>query len=334
MIRRRKGAWRPAVALAAVPAVLSTASAAYQRLAERRDARRFPPPGELVDIGGRRLHVFRSGSSAPAVIVLPAMGTPAIEWIRVHRAVAERTDAQVVLVDRAGIGWSEADHGPRSISTMADEVHTLLTALELHDPVILVGHSVGGLIARLFAARHPQRVARVILVDSSHEDMYERLHRVDRTVRASELWKDAIRWQLRVLGWRRLRFALGGLRELRKAAAREAPADLVNAHLARQLTGNYRRAAVQEFLGLLCGRQALRREARELGDVPITVVTAGPAGRETWYPAWLDLQSDFLTMSNNHSQTFAHHAGHHINRDDPDFLAAVILDAVRAAETR
>ncbi|WP_017984417.1 hypothetical protein [Amycolatopsis methanolica] len=53
--------------------------------------------------------------------------------------------------------------------------------------------------------------------------MYERLHRVDRTVRASERWKDVIRWQLRVLGWRRLRFALGGLRELRKSAAREAP---------------------------------------------------------------------------------------------------------------
>ncbi|AIJ25577.1 alpha/beta fold hydrolase [Amycolatopsis methanolica] len=88
-------------------------STAYQRLAERRDARRFPSPGALVDIGGRRaarLPVRQQGTSGDCV-------------------------------------------------ASADEAHTLLTALELHDPVILVGHSVGGLIARLFAARHPQRVA-------------------------------------------------------------------------------------------------------------------------------------------------------------------------------
>src|SRR5207248_11805296 len=85
--------------LAAVLAALGAASATYQRLAECRDARRFSAPGELVDIGGRQLHVLRSGSGRPTVIVLPALSTPADEWVRVQRALVEHTDATMILVD-------------------------------------------------------------------------------------------------------------------------------------------------------------------------------------------------------------------------------------------
>lgn len=325
-MRRNRAAW---FSLAAIPVALGAASATYQRLAERRDARRFPPPGELVDIGGRRLHVFRSGTGGPAVIVLPALSTPAAEWVRAQRALTQRTDATIVLVDRAGIGWSDPGPWPRSLSTMADEADALITALGITEPVILVGHSVGGLIARLFAARNRERVARLILADSSHEDQYERLHEVDSRIGDGELWKYAARWRLRVLGWHRLRLALGRLPQLRQDAEREVPSDLVDAHLARYLTARYRRGLVQEFLGLLLGRQALRDEARDLGDLPITVVTAGPVDREVWYPPWLELQADLLTMSTNTSQIWARHCDHYINHDDPELLARVIHEAVR-----
>lgn len=315
--------------LAAALAALGAASTTYQRLAERRDARWFPPPGELVDIGGRRLHVFRSGTSGPAVIVLPSLSTPADEWVRVQRALAERTDTTLILVDRGGVGWSDPAPWPRTISAMADEVDALITALGITEPVILVGHSVGGLIARLFAARNRERVARLILVDSSHEDQYQRLHEADPSIGDAELWKYAARWQLRVLGWRRLRLALGLLPELRQDAEREVPADLVDAHLARYLSARNRRAVVQEFVGLLLGRQPLRTEARDLGDLPITVVTAGPVGRDDWYPPWLELQAEFLDMSRNTTQIWARNADHHINHDDPELLAQIILDAAQ-----
>lgn len=314
--------------IAVVLAALGAASTTYQRLAERRDARRFPPPGELIEIGGRRLHVFRSGTGGPAVIVLPSLSTPADEWVRVQRALADATDATLVLVDRGGVGWSDPAPWPRTISAMADEVGALINALGITGPVILIGHSVGGLIARLFAARNRERVARLILVDSSHEDQYQRLHDVDPSISDAELWKNAARWQLRILGWRRLRVTLGRLPELRQDAEREVPAGLVEAHLARHLSARHRRAVVQEFIGLLLGRAPLRTEARDLGDLPITVVTAGPDGRDDCYPPWLELQADFLDMSTNTAQIWARHAGHHINHDDPDMLARVISDAI------
>ncbi|WP_236792816.1 alpha/beta fold hydrolase [Amycolatopsis sp. GM8] len=320
---------RALAALSAVPVGLAAASAIYQRLAERRDTRRFPPPGELVDVGGRRLHVFRSGTGKPVVIVVPALSTPADEWVRVQRCLADVTDATTIVVDRAGIGWSDPGPWPRTISAMADEVDVLVHALGIDGPVVLAGHSVGGLIARLYAARHRDRVARLILVDSSHEDQNKRLHEVDPSIGDIELAMRAAGWCLRVLGWKRLKLALGLAPDLRRDAETEVPADLVDAHLATHLSSRNRRAVVQEFTGVLTGREALRDEARDLGDMPVTVVTAGPVRRENWYPVWCELQAEFLTMSTNATHIWARHSSHHINHDDPGLLARVIGDAVR-----
>ncbi|MEU6647179.1 alpha/beta fold hydrolase [Saccharomonospora sp. NPDC046836] len=233
--------------MAAIPAAFGVASAFYQRCAERKDNLRFSAPGEFVDIGNRRLHVIRSGSGRPVVVVLPALSTPAVEWVRVQRALTSLTDSTVLVVDRAGIGWSDPAPWPRTLSTMADEVHQLLAGLGLKEPVILVGHSVGGLIARLYAARHRERVAQLILVDSSHEDQNKHLHRFDRTVGDGELWRGALRYRLRLLGWYRWRKQFFRGDELVRVAAREVPADLVDAHIARDFTTSRRRAVVQEF---------------------------------------------------------------------------------------
>ncbi|WP_253864789.1 alpha/beta fold hydrolase [Prauserella halophila] len=287
----------------------------------------------MVDIGGRRLHIIRSGTGSPTVVVMPALSTPAAEWVRVQRALSRQTDATVVLVDRAGIGWSDPGPWPRSLSAMADELDALITALDLDDPVVLVGHSVGGLIARLFTARHPERVAHLVLSDSSHEDQNRRLREADPSVGDHELWAHAARWRLRALGWHRLRLALGGRPEIRQTARREVPPDLVDAHLALSLTGRHRRAVVQEFAGLLLGRKSMAA-ARDLGDLPITVITAGPHGREVWYPVWRDLQSEFLTMSHASRLIDTPHTGHHINHDDPTLHAQLIREAIDETRRR
>lgn len=318
-------------AVAAGIAVAGLASAAYQRVSERCDGRRFPPLGQRFDIGGRRLHVLRSGASAPVVVVLPALGTPAAEWVRVQRALAERTDATIMVVDRAGLGWSDPGRWPRTPSTMADELQALLTAAGVGGPVIVVGHSAGGLVARVFAARYRDRVARLVLVDATHEDFPHVLSQYDQRIGVGDLWWRAARWRSRVLGWRRLRASLGGVEELRRDATREVPANLVDAHIARCMTGAFRRAVIQETVGLACGLSAVRAQCRDLGDLPITVVTAGSTGREQWFEGWLDLQARFLSMSTVSRQVSAPHCDHHINHDDPELLAGVIVEEIHAA---
>lgn len=317
-----------AAAAAVIPVVAAAASATYQRLGERRERRRFPPLGEMVDLGGRRLQVIRSGTADPVVIVQPSLGTSALEWVRVQRILAKRSDATVIAVDRGGLGWSDPAPWPRTPATMADELDMLITALGVTGPVMLAGHSVGGLVARLFAARHPEQVARLILVDSTHEDYSRVLPRFDPSIGTRDQWAQVLHWRLRMLGLHRLRATLGQVPDLRADAERETPADLVEAHIARCLTGAFRRAVVQETLGLIYGTTPLRREARDLGDLPVTVVTAGPNGRDTWFEGWLQLQADFLTMSTHTEQVWARHADHHINQTDPDFMATVFLDAI------
>lgn len=302
---------------AVVTAALTLASATYQRVAERHDDRRFPPPGELIDIGGRRLHIIRSGTADPVVLVLPSLATAALEWVRVQRLLAEQTDATIIAVDRGGIGWSDPAPWPRTPATMADELDRLITALGPTEPVILAGHSVGGLIARLFAARHPERVARLILVDSTHEDYDRVLPRFDPNIGTRDQWAQVLHYRRRILGLHRLRVRLGQVPELRAEAEKEVADDLVDAHVARYLTSAFRRAVVQETLGLIYGTTPMRTEARDLGDLPVTVVTAGPNGRDTWFEGWQQLQADFLTMSTNTQQVWARHADHHINHEHP-----------------
>ena len=102
---------RPAERAAVAIAAAGIASAVYQRAADAADRRRFPPPGRLVDIGGRRMHLLATGEGTPAVIIIPALGSNVLEWERVLRAASAETT--VCAYDRAGLGWSDPRHGPR-----------------------------------------------------------------------------------------------------------------------------------------------------------------------------------------------------------------------------
>lgn len=142
--------------------------------------------------------MLRSGSTTPTVIVLPGMGHTTLEWMRVQQALAEMTDATVFVVDR--VGWSDPAPWPRTPHAIARELHATITALGITDPVILVGHSLGGLAARLFTARHPDLVASLILVDSSHEDQLARMGTVEWSNSAAGYCVRAARLQSRMLG--------------------------------------------------------------------------------------------------------------------------------------
>jgi pimeloyl-ACP methyl ester carboxylesterase len=321
---------RTAIIGAAIAALAS--GPAYAYLTERRDRRRFPAPGELVDIGGRRLHIVRTGGGKPTVMVLPALGASAIEWIHIQQTLAARTDATVVLIDRGGIGWSDPAPWPRTPHTAAADLDKLITVLGTTGPLILVGHSVGGLAARLYAAGHRDRVAGLVLIDSSHEDQWRVLPRFDPSVGIPQLWARAIRRQLQPLGLAYLRRCLG--RGIHRQAAEELPGELAPAHRARGLAASSRRAVVQELLGFAHGMSTVRTRARDLGDLPITVVTGGSTGRERYYEGWTQLQADLLRLSTNTIQIPTLYSSHQVHRDNPDLVVQVIHDAIARAQPR
>jgi pimeloyl-ACP methyl ester carboxylesterase len=121
------------------------------------------PPGRLVSIGTHRLHLHCAGEGRPAVVFDAALGASSLSWSLVHPQVARFTRACVY--DRAGFGWSEGGPMPRTAARIADELHQLLQQGGVPPPYVLVGHSFGGLVVRMVAARHPDEVAGVILIE-------------------------------------------------------------------------------------------------------------------------------------------------------------------------
>ena len=122
-----------------------------------------PAPGQLVDIGTHRLHLHCAGEGSPTVVFDAALGASSLSWSLVHPAVARMTRA--CTYDRAGFGWSDAGPLPRTASRIADELHQLLSQGAVPGPFVLVGHSYGGLVMRMFASRHPEEVAGLVLIE-------------------------------------------------------------------------------------------------------------------------------------------------------------------------
>ncbi len=130
----------------AVPVV---AGAIYQVIGTWRDRRRFPPPGRLVRVNGRRMHIHVTGGGTPTVVFESGMGASCLSWALVQPQVAQFTRA--VGYDRAGHGWSDPAREPRTAQQIAQELHVLLDATGVPGPYVLVGHSFGGYVNRAFA---------------------------------------------------------------------------------------------------------------------------------------------------------------------------------------
>jgi hypothetical protein len=126
-------------------------------------------PG-LYEVDGRKVHMDCRGTGSPVVILDAGLGVlAATTWAGVHDALAEQTT--VCSYDRAGMGLSEPGPKPRTAGAMADELHALLQAAEVEPPYILVGASFGAFVDELYAFRHPDDVAGLVLVDGLHPDL-------------------------------------------------------------------------------------------------------------------------------------------------------------------
>lgn len=128
--------------------------------------------GELVDIGGRRLRIVRAGppEARPLVVLEHGAFGSAADWSVVQARLAA-TGFRSLAYDRAGLGYSDPGPRPRDGHAIVADLTGLLRVLDERDPVIAVGHSMGGLMVRLFALTHPEQVLGVVLVDAVTPDI-------------------------------------------------------------------------------------------------------------------------------------------------------------------
>lgn len=283
---------------------LALAGATYQWLATRKDLAATPPPGHLIDIGGYRLHLWCTGTGAPAVILDTGLGGTSADWGLVQPAVAQFT--RVCSYDRAGMGYSDPGPSPRTARRIASELAELLARGGVIEPVVLVGASIAGFDVRVFASDHPERAAGLVLVDASHEDQS---HEVPKMVRFVPL--------LSTLGIFRL-FGVSFGQRIESLHPSVRPF----AQATRFRAAGYR-AAADELIHVHESASEVRSSRRKL-TIPVLVVTGARGADETWR----QLQHDQVSLSDRGCLIVAQESGHVVAIEQPTIVVGAIQTVV------
>ena len=300
---------------ALVALVLVAVAGTYETVAEARDARAHPFPGRLIEVHGRRLHLDCRGHHGPTVVLISGFGELSSDWAWIAEDV--RRDTRVCAYDPAGRAWSDAAEAPQDGIARARDLHDLLRSAGEAGPYVLVGHSLGGLYARIFAAQYPGQVAGMVLLDATHPDMfrlpsYPGTYEVYR--RVSALFPSLAR-----LGLGRLAYATARA-GLPRPAREEVRAFSSTARLFRDLRDEWTEAPTA---------MAQARAVTTLGDRPLMVVTAARGALEGWLP----LQGELTELSTNAEQRIlpeADHSGLLEHRDQAVESGRAIRDVVAA----
>ena len=305
------------------------------------------PPGRLIDIGGWRLHLNCQGSvspSQPTVILEAGIGDFSSEWSLVQTPVARF--GRVCSYDRADDGWSDMGPHPRTMHQVVYELHTLLEKAAERPPFVLVGHSYGGSLVRLYQSTYPSQVVGMVLVEAGMDNPWRMMP--DRSLkRSSDLaagkaippvkTADPVR-EADLPPNVRAQLAAIALREAPRANA--APRDKLpaDAQLMRQWAYAQLKHWAQgdnpfeneELAGL---RAAREQHEYSLGDLPLVVITRGLSDEEGPDSKALEAEhrqdhAAVARMSHRGTLIVAEHSGHHVPLDEPLLVVRVIQEMV------
>jgi pimeloyl-ACP methyl ester carboxylesterase len=290
----------------------------YEARAEAADALAYPAPGQLVDVGGYRLHINCTGTGSPTVVVDAGLGDWSTMWGYVQTDVAKTT--RICTYDRAGLGWSEPGPLPRDARQFAKELHTLLQNADIAGPYVLVGHSMGGLTIRVFAHEYPSEVAGIVLVDSMSPAQFTAFPADAMSQPVSPTHAFSVTSALARIGVTRL---------LITPAADHPPDELERAYYALSVSPQFFQAFDDEMQGM--ARGGVQAGAVDnFGDTPLIVLTAG----QNLMPNWEQWQTELLQLSSNSQQLFAD-SDHNIHFLQPDAAVGAIVkmvEQIRLAE--
>jgi pimeloyl-ACP methyl ester carboxylesterase len=319
-LQSRGGRWLlyPVIAMLA----LASIGGGYQTLGAAADANAYPMPGQLIDVGGHRLHLRCTGKGTPTVVLEPGAGEMSSNLGWITPAVAR--DTRVCVYDRAGRGWSEPASTAQDGAQIATDLHTLLQRGHVPAPYVLAGHSFGGLYVLTFAARYPDEVAGMVLVDSTapasaaNPDPPSPGHggSSNGMSRLSALYSTAAR-----LGLARL-YAQSAFGSLPPRSRDEVRASDATASTLRSTIDEYVQVAASSEQAAALG---------DFGDKPLIVLTAGSGHDATWSTA----QNRMATLSTNSVHRVIAGATHDDlvgNEEDAAATTQAILDVVASVQ--
>jgi pimeloyl-ACP methyl ester carboxylesterase len=275
--------------------------------AQNPPATEHPPLGKLVDVGGYRVHLYCVGSGSPTVVITGAGYS--FDWGLVQPEVGKTT--QVCAYDHSGIAWSDPGP-PDSCPLRVGEIHAALNNAKISGPYVLVGHSLGALVSRLYASKYPDEVAGMVIVEHAFAPFP-----APGSGGARNLPPSAPRL---TAGPANLNF---GFQEL--------PARDYQLHLwANSLPGVSNIMGRNVAMLSECASDieaATRNQSSPLDGKPLVVLSESNS-----MPGYAELQRQLLSLSSNSKEVAAENSGHYIMIDRPDLVISAIRDVVEAAQ--
>jgi len=297
-----------------------------------KSPQQYPPPGRLIDIYGRRLHLHCTGKGSPTVVLMAGGGAFSIDWALVQPRVAQ--DTRVCSYDRAGLAWSDPGPADETVEQTISDLHILLKNGEEKGPYLLVGASVGGIYIQAYQRAFPNEVAGLVFSNSSNrigrlvygkpgliwelteeqirstfplaasdkgpaptseDDPFDRL---PPDLRAVRLWLDIKLWQ-------------------RWEPTKEKP----------DSTLSWRKEFLKEFA---------ETDARNypLGSLPVLVISSEPPAPESELHTHDEAAARLDFLSSNNIHVTATGSGHEIHLDKPDIVIETLARTVQAIRTR
>lgn len=314
----------------------------------------FPAPGRLIDVGGWRMHINCTGvvkPGTPTVVLEAGAGDFSVEWSLVQPRVS--SFARVCSYDRSDDGWSDWGPHPRTLHQDVYELHTLLERAGERPPFVLVGHSYGGWIVRLYASTYKSDVAGIVFIEGGLDNPVRQLPN-GKLVHNSDLVKGTPIPPVKTSNPLRLSDIPPSALEAMKAAtiemaphANEPPRDKLPPDAQRMRAwaiaqikhyGISDNPVEPEELAGMAAERAASKHA--LGDIPLVVIVRGiieDMGPDNNAATEAERRRDFAgvaALSSNGRVVVARKSGHHVHLDQPDLVISTIREVVDAARSR
>jgi len=323
-------------------ALLVLAGQVFQKIGSAIDARRFPPPGQMVDVGGHRLHTYCTGERTPAVVMDSGFPGTSLSWTFVQPEVAKFTSA--CSYDRAGLGWSDAGPMPRTSRQIVEELHALLLHARVEGPYVLVGHSFGTFTARLYASNYADEVAGMVLVDPVHPNDWLQMTEAESRKLTGAVRLSRFGALLARLGVARLVSVLVGLGA--HGLARSSVSLLTSGTLAEaermiaplaKLPSEVRPFVAafwtqpKFFAAMVSQAESLPLSAAQIaatgdyGDIPLVVLSASNSS-----PSRMEEHEALAHLSSRGKHIVASKSSHWIQFDEPELVVEAIREVVES----
>ncbi|MDB2331029.1 alpha/beta hydrolase [Alteromonas sp.] len=286
--------------------ILVSSGFIYQTYSQYIDSSTFIKTGEMIDVGGYSLYTEDSGMGRVNVIFDSGMGDDLSVWKKVSDEVSKF--ARVITYDRAGLGWSDESPKERTSEEIVRELHSMLEKKKLIGPIILVGHSFGGVNMQQFALKYPDEIAGLVLIDSAHESQ------IDNMPKPSFIKKYLFKFGMWAapVGLPRLYLSNSNPEEKAKKSTTK-----------HQYTSLDEANSFQQSLNEL---QALKPN---FGNLPLIVIARNKQSSEVSASdkrnyVWAGLQENITTRSSNSTIIFTGERQHSIHKSQPDIVVTAI----------